>query len=249
MLEREERRRRHRPPRAERPANAPERAARGAAAEPAWANRSRTRAAKAAARDEGIDWSNVGSGRLQPQRGRRRRRLPGHPGRRRMSLREHLDQQIALSPLSDRDRALVRFLIEALDDDGYLHQPLEDLLELLPQGRRGRSRRPRHRPAPRAEPRAGRDRRAPTQECLALQPRPCPSARYAPRSRDRDQPPRTLLAERNFARIRKLTGDDGSARSAGPDLQPDPTRLALLHRRDAHVLPDVVVRSCAANGP
>ena len=27
-----------------------------------------------------------------------------------VSLREHLDQQIALSPLSDRDRALVRFL-------------------------------------------------------------------------------------------------------------------------------------------
>ena len=43
------------------------------------------------------------------------------------SLREHLNQQIALSQLSDRDRALARLVIEALDDDGYLHQSLEDL--------------------------------------------------------------------------------------------------------------------------
>ncbi|MBS0347936.1 MAG: RNA polymerase factor sigma-54 [Proteobacteria bacterium] len=48
------------------------------------------------------------------------------------SLRDHLDAQVALTPLSDRDRALVRFLIEALDDDGYLSQDLADLLPLLP---------------------------------------------------------------------------------------------------------------------
>ncbi len=48
------------------------------------------------------------------------------------ALRDHLDAQIALTPLSDRDRALCRFMIEALDDDGYLSQSLEDLLPLLP---------------------------------------------------------------------------------------------------------------------
>lgn len=48
------------------------------------------------------------------------------------TLRDHLDAQIALTPLSDRDRALTRFMIEALDDDGYLSQALEDLLPLLP---------------------------------------------------------------------------------------------------------------------
>ena len=48
------------------------------------------------------------------------------------TLRDHLDAQIALTPLSDRDRALCRFMIEALDDDGYLSQSLEDLLPLLP---------------------------------------------------------------------------------------------------------------------
>jgi RNA polymerase sigma-54 factor len=48
------------------------------------------------------------------------------------SLRDHLDAQLALTPLSERDRALVRFLIEGLDDDGYLTQSLEELAELLP---------------------------------------------------------------------------------------------------------------------
>ncbi|MFO0001694.1 MAG: RNA polymerase factor sigma-54, partial [bacterium] len=34
--------------------------------------------------------------------------------------------------LSPRDRALVEILIDALDDDGLLAQPLEEILELLP---------------------------------------------------------------------------------------------------------------------
>lgn len=49
-----------------------------------------------------------------------------------ISLRQHLDWQIALTPLSDRDRSLVRLLVEALDDDGYLTQPIDELAESLP---------------------------------------------------------------------------------------------------------------------
>ncbi len=48
------------------------------------------------------------------------------------SLRDHLGEQLAMMPLSERDRSLVRLLIEALDDDGYLAQNLEELVELLP---------------------------------------------------------------------------------------------------------------------
>jgi RNA polymerase sigma-54 factor len=48
------------------------------------------------------------------------------------SLRDHLGAQLAMMPLSERDRFLVRLLIEALDDDGYLCQSLEELLELPP---------------------------------------------------------------------------------------------------------------------
>ena len=47
-------------------------------------------------------------------------------------LRDHLLEQLSLTQLSDRDRGLVAFLVEALDDDGYLAQPLDDLLELFP---------------------------------------------------------------------------------------------------------------------
>ena len=49
-----------------------------------------------------------------------------------ISLTEHLNAQLGLTQLSKRDRSLVAFLIEALDDDGYLAQSLEDLLEVLP---------------------------------------------------------------------------------------------------------------------
>jgi RNA polymerase sigma-54 factor len=48
------------------------------------------------------------------------------------SLRDHLGTQLAMMPLSERDRSLVRLLIEALDDDGYLAQSLEELAEMLP---------------------------------------------------------------------------------------------------------------------
>ena len=48
------------------------------------------------------------------------------------SLRDHLGTQLAMMPLSERDRSLVRLLIEALDDDGYLAQSLEELVDMLP---------------------------------------------------------------------------------------------------------------------
>ena len=49
-----------------------------------------------------------------------------------ISLREHLTWQLGMTQMSDRDRSLVRFLIEALNDDGYLSAPLAELWETLP---------------------------------------------------------------------------------------------------------------------
>ena len=43
------------------------------------------------------------------------------------TLREHLIEQLLVSPLTDRDRLLVGALIDDLDDHGYLSQPLEDI--------------------------------------------------------------------------------------------------------------------------
>ncbi len=48
------------------------------------------------------------------------------------SLREHLLQQLSLMALPDRDRSLIALLVDALDDDGYLTQPLEEIVAMLP---------------------------------------------------------------------------------------------------------------------
>ncbi len=50
------------------------------------------------------------------------------------SLRDHLLAQIGMMHLTDRDRGLVAFIIEALDDDGYMTQSLEELAPVLPDG-------------------------------------------------------------------------------------------------------------------
>ncbi|HTJ92579.1 MAG TPA: RNA polymerase factor sigma-54 [Pararobbsia sp.] len=48
------------------------------------------------------------------------------------SLREHLSAQLRLTGASPRDRALVTFLIESLDDDGYLSMSLDEVVADLP---------------------------------------------------------------------------------------------------------------------
>ncbi|MCU0895919.1 MAG: RNA polymerase factor sigma-54 [Burkholderiales bacterium] len=48
------------------------------------------------------------------------------------TLRDHLLEQISLTPLPARDRGLVTVLIEALDEDGYLTQSLDEIRDMLP---------------------------------------------------------------------------------------------------------------------
>ena len=49
-----------------------------------------------------------------------------------LTLREHLMSQLKLLPLSERDLTLSMLLIDTINDDGYLEQPIEALLEILP---------------------------------------------------------------------------------------------------------------------
>src|SRR5262249_56911645 len=44
------------------------------------------------------------------------------------SLEDHLRWQVALSGLSDREKAIGRLLIGNLDDDGYLRTPLAEIV-------------------------------------------------------------------------------------------------------------------------
>jgi RNA polymerase sigma-54 factor len=47
------------------------------------------------------------------------------------TLRDHLRAQLSLTKLSPRDRTFVELLIDALDEDGYLTQPLEEIAAML----------------------------------------------------------------------------------------------------------------------
>ena len=49
------------------------------------------------------------------------------------SLREHLIWQLNMSQHDVRDRQIIGLLIDALDVNGYLAQPLEEIAEMLPQ--------------------------------------------------------------------------------------------------------------------
>src|SRR5262249_8267581 len=49
------------------------------------------------------------------------------------TLREHLRQQLMISPMGERDRALAHMIIDSLDDDGYFKVSFEDLAALVPE--------------------------------------------------------------------------------------------------------------------
>ncbi|WP_332670589.1 RNA polymerase factor sigma-54 [Aromatoleum sp.] len=161
------------------------------------------------------------------------------------SLRDHLDQQVSLSPLSDRDRALVRFIIEALDDDGYLNQTLDDLLPLLPPELEfdldDLSIALHH--VQNLDP-AGVGARDP-QECLSLQLRAIPSSPVRDLALKVVDQHLELLAERNFVRLKRLLDcDDDALRAAHMlicSLDPHPgSQHSAQEMR--YIMPDVVVR-------
>src|SRR5688572_25715044 len=105
-----------------------EHAPRGAAAEAAPAS-----AAPEPAGAPEADWSvdvaaNWRGGADDDEDGDRNFSQPDTP-----TLRDHLRSQLSLTNLGERDRAFVEILIDALDEDGYLTQPLEEIAALLPQ--------------------------------------------------------------------------------------------------------------------
>ncbi len=49
------------------------------------------------------------------------------------SLSAHLHQQISLSQITEKEKKITSLLVDSLNDDGYLMQDLDELLELLPE--------------------------------------------------------------------------------------------------------------------
>ncbi len=73
------------------------------------------------------DWSDAGRGKA-PDDEDSRPQLEACAA----TLREHLMEQMRVTVLQLRDRALVEVLIDALDDNGYLAETLDEILERLP---------------------------------------------------------------------------------------------------------------------
>ena len=164
-------------------------------------------------------------------------------------LREHLTGQLALTQLSPREKALVAFLIEALDEDGYLTQNIDELAEVLPE-ELGEDREEfleelaialRH--LQNFDP-PGIAARSP-QECLELQLRCLPAAPTRDLAMAVVRTHLEALANRDYARIKKALscGDEPlrDAQTLIKSLNPRPgAQFAPLDTR--YIVPDVVVR-------
>lgn len=161
------------------------------------------------------------------------------------SLREHLTWQLGLMTIPERDRTLVQCLIEALDDDGYLTQSLEELAETLPAELEIEPEELqialRH--LQYFDPTGVGARNA--QECLALQLAILPTDETQVLALKIVREHLALLAGRDFVKLKKLTGSDDDALRAAQllirSLNPRPgAQYTALAAR--YVTPDVVVR-------
>jgi RNA polymerase sigma-54 factor len=161
-----------------------------------------------------------------------------------ITLREHLLTQAGLQRCSWREQALVRILIEALDDRGYLTSSLDEILTALPDDEtvvlselEAALARLQELDPP------GVGSRTLT-ECLLLQLKDLsdPNAALA-RTLVADYLP--ALAQRDFVLLRRKTGaDDDALRDAQAlirSLNPHPGN-SFLDDASPYIIPDVLVR-------
>jgi RNA polymerase sigma-54 factor len=205
---------------------------------------------------DGMDWPS-GSGKGQRDPNDENDADAGELQAAATSLRDHLISQLALSQLSGRERLRVAFLVEALDDDGYLGQELDELVEVLPEDMAGEpdevieDLRIALNHLQSLDP-PGIGARNP-RECLLLQLVNLPTASQGPinelaRAIVRDH--LEQLANRDYARIKKALGcDDDALRDAQAlirSLNPRPgAQFAPLDTR--YIVPDVIVRKLRGN--
>lgn len=172
------------------------------------------------------------------------------------SLRDHLNSQLAFTPLTPDDRDLVRLLIEALDDDGYLTQPLEELAQMLPlelefdvDNLQIALRHLQNFDPPGIGARTA-------QECLALQLRNLPASDTRDLALQIVERHLDLLAGRDFIRLKKLLqcNDDSLREAHGLIRTLNPRPGAQYSQLDTrYIVPDVVVKKtrtqwlCALN--
>src|SRR5918999_610582 len=161
------------------------------------------------------------------------------------TLRDHLLSQLTLTNLDERDRAFVMVLIDALDEAGYLTQPLEEIAALLPAEAEAGDEELKialcH--LQHFEP-AGVGARSPG-ECLALQIKTLPEEPARALALEIVQKHLELLAARDYTRLKSLTGaSDDTLRAAQRLIQAlNPRPGAAFAKVEArYVIPDVIVK-------
>jgi RNA polymerase sigma-54 factor len=161
------------------------------------------------------------------------------------TLREHLRSQLSLTNLPARDRAFVEILIDAVDEDGYLTQPLDEIVALLPAEAEADLEELaialRH--LQNMEP-AGVGARSPG-ECLCLQIRAQPDEAGRELALTIAEKHLELLASRDYTRLKAATGaNDDALREAQKLIQRlNPRPGAAFAQVEArYVVPDVIVK-------
>src|SRR6188472_859088 len=160
------------------------------------------------------------------------------------TLRDHLNGQLALLNLPLRDRQIATALIDALDDDGYLATPLEEIAEPFPAELEPEELSIALKYVQSFEP-AGVGARD-CAECLTLQLKTLPeSTPYLADALKVVDGHLALLANRDFTKLKRLLhADDAGVRGVRDlirSLSPRPG--AAFSKAEAnYVIPDVVVR-------
>lgn len=163
-----------------------------------------------------------------------------------LSLREYLILQIScLSQISEREKKIIGLLIDSLDDDGYLSQPLDELMEILPAelgiGLNDLQHALNY--LQRLDPPGvgARD----LQECLMLQLQALPDdVAYREQALKVVREYLNILASHDFAQIKKLMAcDDQSLRAVQKlitHLNPKPGAV-FSSQSERYIVPDIAV--------
>ncbi len=163
------------------------------------------------------------------------------------TLREHLLEQMRVTVREPRDRALLELLIDALDDNGYLEEPLEEIHARLPEelGVELDDLTVALKLLQSFEPAGVGARNA--SECLAIQIRRDPRVPLVTRRRALDIVEHHLaqFAQRDFNKLKKILDcDDEDLREAQAVIKrcnPHPGALFASGSSD-YVVPDVIVK-------
>ncbi len=161
-----------------------------------------------------------------------------------LSLREHLNFQICLGQISEREKCIVSLLIDSLNEDGYLLQDLDELLEMLPAelGINLDDLQDALECLQCLDPSGVGARNL--QECLVLQLQALPDDVYRDQAIKVVQEYLEILASHDFAQIKRLLAcDDQSLRAIQKlivNLNPKPG-AQFNSQSERYIVPDITV--------